>query len=80
MPLSVQPNPDSVTPVKGGGYVVPSKGTPGAYRLVWGQECSCPHTGPRPCRHRRLVAAYCAEQDRALRPAPAPVNVSAMVD
>ncbi len=80
MPLSVTLNPDSVSPVQGGGYVVPSKGTPGAYRLVWGNECSCPHTGPRPCRHRRLVAAYCQAIDAASRKARRPVNVSLLVD
>lgn len=80
MPLSVQPNPDSVAPVRGGGYIVPSASTPGAYRLVWGSECSCPHTGPRPCRHRRLVAAYVNAEDAKYRRPVAPPNVSALVD
>lgn len=80
MPLSVEPDLNSVSQVVGGGYVVPSKSTPGAYRLVWGQECSCPHTGRGVCRHRRLVAAYVAQQDRLrARPAARP-NVSLMVD
>lgn len=80
MPLSVQPDPDGVAQVVGGGYIVPSKSLPGTYRLVWGKECSCPHAGPRPCRHRRMAAAYCAAQDALLRPPPARVNISAMVD
>lgn len=79
MPLSVTPNPESVSPVTGGGYVIPSKSTPGAFRLVWGNECSCPCTGPT-CRHRKLVAAYCAARDRATRRPSAPANISAMVD
>lgn len=79
MPLTAAIPTDSVAPVVGGGYIVPSKSTPGAFRLVWGNECSCPATGPS-CRHRRLVAAHCAEQDRKARPARVPVNVSAMVD
>lgn len=80
MPLSFNPPTDSVSQVVGGGYVVPSKSQPGAFRLVWGQECSCPHTGRGVCRHRRLVAAYCAAQDRLrARPAARP-NVSLLVD
>ncbi len=70
---------DSVSEVKGGGYIVPSKSVEGAFRLVWGNECSCPATG-KSCRHRRLVSAYCAQQDAARRRPSAPVNVSAMVD
>jgi hypothetical protein len=79
MPLSVQPDPNSVSKVVGGGSIVASKSTPGAFRLVWGNECSCPATGPS-CRHRKLVAAYVAQQDAAARPPAAKVNVSAMVD
>lgn len=80
MPLSVEIPTDTVSQVVGGGYIVPSASTPGAFRLVWGVECSCPHTGPRPCRHRRLVQQYCAAQD-ARRPRPqVPANVSLMVD
>lgn len=79
MPLSVEVDVNAVSEVKGGGYICPSISTPGAFRLVWGNECSCPATG-RTCRHRKLVAAYCAKQDAARRPARVPVNVSAMVD
>ena len=79
MPLSVTPDPNSVSVVKGGGYVVPSKSTPGAFRLVWGNECSCPATGPT-CRHRKLVAAYCAAEDARNRPAPAKVNSGLFCD
>lgn len=79
MPLSISIPTDAVSEVKGGGYIVPSLSTPGAFRLVWANECSCPATGPS-CRHRKLVAAYCAKQDAARRPARVPVNVSAMVD
>lgn len=79
MPLSITIPTDAVSPVVGGGYVVTSKSVDGAFRLVWGNECSCPATGPS-CRHRKLVAAYCAQQDAARRPARVPVNVSAMCD
>lgn len=80
MPLTAVVVTDSVSQVVGGGYIVPSASTPGAFRLVWGTECSCPHTGPRQCRHRRLVAAYVKAQD-ARRPRPsAPANISLMVD
>jgi hypothetical protein len=47
MPLSIDIDPNSVSAVKGGGYIVASKSTPGAFRLVWGNECSCPATGRR---------------------------------
>lgn len=79
MPLTIEIPTDSVSRVVGGGYVVPSKSQPGSFRLVWGNECSCPATGPS-CRHRRLVAAYCAEHDAKAKPARVPVNVSALVD
>lgn len=79
MPLTVTIPTDAVSEVKGGGYSVPSKSTPGAFRLVWGNECSCPATGAS-CRHRKLVAAYCAKQDAARRPARVPAATSLMVD
>ncbi len=79
MPLSVTPDPQSVSVVQGGGYIVPSLGTPGAFRLVWGNECSCPATG-RTCRHRKLVAAYCAALDTQRRRPSAPAAVSLLVD
>ena len=79
MPLSAVVRLDSVSKVVGGGYVVPSKSTPGAFRLVWGNECSCPATGPT-CRHRKLVAAYCAAEDARNRPARVPAATSLMVD
>lgn len=79
MPLTVTIPTDAVSEVKGGGYVVASISTPGAFRLVWGDECSCPATGPS-CRHRKLVAAYVAKQDAARRPARVPAAVSLMVD
>lgn len=79
MPLSIPIPPDAVTYVSGKGYFVPSKSVEGAFRLVYGNECSCPATGPS-CRHRKLVAAFCAQQDAERRPARVPVNVSAMVD
>lgn len=79
MPLSIPIPPDSVAYVSGTGYFVPSKSVEGAFRLVWGNECSCPATGPS-CRHRKLVAAFCAAQDAARRPARVPVNVSLMCD
>lgn len=84
MPLSIDIDPNSVSAIKGGGYLVTSRSLSGengeaAFRLVWGNECSCPATGPT-CRHRKLVAAYCAAEDARNRPAPAKVNVSAMVD
>ncbi len=80
MPLTATIPTDSVSQVMGGGYIVPSASNPGTFRLVWGTECSCPHAGPRPCRHRRLVTAYCAAQDARRPRAVAPVNVSLMVD
>lgn len=79
MPLSITIPTDAVSPVVGGGYVVTSKSVDGAFRLVWGNECSCPATGPS-CRHRKLVAAWCAQQDAKCRRPAAKVNVSAMVD
>lgn len=79
MPLSTPIPTDAVSEIKGGGYVVSSLSVEGGFRLVWGNECSCPATGPS-CRHRKLVAAYCAQQDAARRPARVPVNVSAMCD
>ncbi len=79
MPLSHGIPISSVSKVVGGGYVVPSKSTPGAFRLVWGNECSCPATGPT-CRHRKLVAAYCAAEDARNRPAPVRPAISLLVD
>lgn len=79
MPLSVSIPTDSVSPVVGGGYVVASLSLPGAFRLVWGNECSCPATG-KSCRHRKLVAAYCAAQDAQRRRPSAPAAVSLMCD
>lgn len=79
MPLSVSIPTDSVSYVSGTGYFVPSKSVDGAFRLVWGNECSCPATG-KSCRHRKLVAAYCAAQDAQRRRPSVPVHVSAMVD
>lgn len=79
MPLSVSIPQDSVSPVVGGGYVVSSLSVPGAFRLVWGNECSCPATG-RTCRHRKLVAAYCAALDAQRRRPSAPAAVSLLVD
>lgn len=79
MPLTVSIPTDAVSEIKGGGYIVSSLSLPGAFRLVWGNECSCPATGPT-CRHRKLVAAYCAKQDAARRPARVPVATSLMVD
>ncbi len=79
MPLSVTIRQDSVSPVVGGGYVVSSLSVPGAFRLVWGNECSCPATG-KSCRHRKLVSAYCAQQDAARRRPSAPAAVSLMCD
>lgn len=78
MPLSVTIPTESVSPVVGGGYIVPSKSCP-TFRLVWGNECSCPATGPS-CRHRKLVAAWCAEQDAKRRRPSAPVSASLMCD
>lgn len=80
MPLTAEIPVDSVSPVQGGGYIVPSASLPGSFRLVWGSECSCPHAGPRPCRHRRLVMAYVNAEDAKHRPPVAPPNVSLMVD
>lgn len=79
MPLSVTIPTDSVSAVIGGGYCVPSLSTPGAFRLVWGNECSCPATGPS-CRHRKLVAAWCAAEDAKRRRSAAKVNVGLLVD
>jgi hypothetical protein len=79
MPLSIPIPPDSVAYVSGTGYFVPSQSVEGAFRLVWGNECSCPATGPS-CRHRKLVAAYCAKQDAARRPTRVPAATSLMVD
>lgn len=79
MPLTAEVDPNSVSVVKGGGYIVASKSTPGAFRLVWGNECSCPATGPT-CRHRKLVAAYCAAEDARNRRPAVPVARSLMVD
>ncbi len=79
MPLSIDIDPNSVTHVKGLGYYVASKSHPGYFVLVWGNECSCPATGPT-CRHRKLVAAYCAAEDAKVRPAPVRPAISLMVD
>ncbi len=79
MPLSIDIDPNIVTHAKGHGYFVASKSTPGAFRLVWGNECSCPATGPS-CRHRKLVAAFCAKQDARNRPAPVRPAISLMCD
>jgi hypothetical protein len=79
MPLSIPIDPNSVAVAAGGGYIVASKSVDGAFRLVWGTECSCPAAGPT-CRHRKLVAAYVKAQDAARRRPSAPVNVSLMVD
>lgn len=79
MPLSIDIDPNSVSKLVGGGYSVASKSHPGYFVIVWGNTCSCPATGPT-CRHRKLVAAYCAAEDARTRPAPAKANVSAMVD
>lgn len=79
MPLSVTIPTDAVSPVVGGGYIVPSKSCPDTFRLVWGNECSCPATGPA-CRHRKLVAAWCAEQDAKRRRPAGKVNVGLLVD
>lgn len=42
------------------GYGVRSASTPGAYRIVSGNECSCPagENGARTCRHRRAVDEF----------------------
>lgn len=84
MPLSIDIDPNSVSAVKGGGYLVASRSLSGengeaAFRLVWGNECSCPATG-RSCRHRKLVAAYCAAEDAKDRRPLGTVNRYLMVD
>lgn len=79
MTLSIPIDPDSVAPLKSGGYCVASKSTPGAFRLVWGNECSCPATGPS-CRHRKLVAAYCAAEDARNRRPAGKVNAGLFCD
>lgn len=79
MPLSISLPTDAVTYVSGTGYFVSSLSVPGAFRLVWGNECSCPATG-KSCRHRKLVSAYCAQQDAARRRPSAPAAISALVD
>jgi hypothetical protein len=79
MPLSIYTPPDAVAEIKGGGYIVVSKSVEGAFRLVWGNECSCPATG-KSCRHRKLVSAYCAQQDAARRRPAGKVSASLMCD
>lgn len=66
--------------IRSGGYIVASKSVPGAWRLVRGRDCSCP-AGDRPtCRHRKLVAAFCArEAEKYKRPVAAP-HIAALVD
>lgn len=45
----------------GTGYFVKSRTTDGAWWLVSGNACSCPHCVERPtCWHRKQVAAFCA--------------------
>jgi hypothetical protein len=73
-------DPPAVIHVPGWGYMVRSKSVEGAFRLVRGNTCSCPAAGARTCRHRRLVAAYCAAEDRAHARPVAPVNPSMFVD
>jgi hypothetical protein len=84
MPLSIPIPTDAVSEIKGGGYMVSSRSLSNengeaAFRLVWGNECSCPATGPS-CRHRKLVAAFCAKQDAARRPTRVPSATSLMCD
>lgn len=64
----------------GGGYVVASKSVPGAWRLVFGNTCTCPAGKARTCRHRRLVAEFCREQDRQHARPTAPAHVAALCD
>lgn len=46
-----------VAQVPGLGYIVRSASHPDAFRLVSGNECTCPAAehGARTCRHRRAV-------------------------
>lgn len=68
----------------GGGYLVPSRTTKGAWWLVYapaGQpwECSCPATTGR-CWHVRTVERYCAIDSAMHRRPEAPPNVAGLVD
>lgn len=71
--------PDAILPVQGGGYMVASRSTHGAWWLVWGSTCSCPATVKR-CHHIRQVEAYCKGLDNQRKRPVAPVNVGLMVD
>jgi hypothetical protein len=74
-----------VRPLVGGGYVVRSRTTAGAWWLVEGwsaigeSPCSCPANTHR-CWHVRQVEAWCRLQDRMARRDTPPPNVSALVD
>lgn len=66
--------------VRSGGYMVRSASVPGAWRFVWGSECSCPAGDKPTCRHRKAVREFCRDNDlRHARPS-APANISALVD
>lgn len=63
----------------GAGYFVKSRSSEGAYRLVNGDECSCPSFAIQ-CWHKMQVAALVRMDNVRHRRYQAPVNVSALVD
>lgn len=56
-----------VAHVNGFGYIVRSASNPNTYRLVYDDTCTCPAAehGAKTCRHRRVVAEYCASRSKA---------------
>lgn len=69
--------PGHVLEAATGGYLVKSKTTPGAWWLVFGDTCSCPHCADREsCVHRRQRDAFCraldADRKRPVAPAAPP--------
>lgn len=51
-----------VAQVPGIGYIVRRASDPMSFRIVSGNECTCPAAehGAKQCRHRRAVAEFCA--------------------
>jgi hypothetical protein len=77
----IAPTAVTVRQLQGGGYMVASRTTDGAWWHVVDQTCSCPAGRmERRCRHLRAVAEYCAEQNRRMARPTAPPHTSALVD